>query len=68
MPPLLPLPISTSFLGRKVPSSATLDDLVSHKDITSTIQNFIDKNRLPHLLFYGPPGTGKNLNDLGYGT
>lgn len=42
----------------------TLDDLVSHKDITSTIQNFIDKNRLPHLLFYGPPGTGKTSTIL----
>ncbi|KAJ7577016.1 P-loop containing nucleoside triphosphate hydrolase protein [Mycena floridula] len=37
----------------------TLDDVVSHKDITTTIEKFIDKNRLPHLLFYGPPGTGK---------
>lgn len=33
--------------------------MVSHNDITSTIQQFLDKNRLPHLLFYGPPGTGK---------
>lgn len=23
------------------------------------VERFIDKNRLPHLLFYGPPGTGK---------
>ncbi|KAH9036432.1 P-loop containing nucleoside triphosphate hydrolase protein [Lactarius hengduanensis] len=37
----------------------TLDDVVSHKDITGTIEKFIEKNRLPHLLFYGPPGTGK---------
>ncbi|KAI0272503.1 P-loop containing nucleoside triphosphate hydrolase protein [Gloeopeniophorella convolvens] len=37
----------------------TLDDVVSHKDITNTIEKFIEKNRLPHLLFYGPPGTGK---------
>jgi replication factor C subunit 3/5 len=37
----------------------TLDDVVSHQDITSTIERFIEKNRLPHLLFYGPPGTGK---------
>ncbi|CCF48278.1 hypothetical protein NDA11_002094 [Ustilago hordei] len=43
---------------------ATLEDLVSHKDITSTIQNFIDRNRLPHLLFYGPPGTGKTSTIL----
>ncbi|KAI6114862.1 P-loop containing nucleoside triphosphate hydrolase protein [Pisolithus croceorrhizus] len=42
----------------------TLDDVVSHKDITTTIENFIAKNRLPHLLFYGPPGTGKTSTIL----
>jgi replication factor C subunit 3/5 len=41
-----------------------LDDVVSHKDITTTIVKFIDKNRLPHLLFYGPPGTGKTSTIL----
>eukprot|EP00916_Digyalum_oweni_P004251 GHVL01007484.1.p1 GENE.GHVL01007484.1~~GHVL01007484.1.p1 ORF type:complete len:304 (+),score=59.38 GHVL01007484.1:206-1117(+) len=24
-----------------------------------SVQTFVDKNRLPHLLFHGPPGTGK---------
>ncbi|PWN46845.1 putative RFC3-DNA replication factor C, 40 kDa subunit [Violaceomyces palustris] len=43
---------------------ATLDDLVSHKDITATVESFIEKNRLPHLLFYGPPGTGKTSTIL----
>lgn len=61
----------------------TLDDVVSHKDITSTsklrfllpvqfveaditrpVERFIEKNRLPHLLFYGPPGTGKTSTIL----
>ncbi|KAJ3933126.1 MAG: P-loop containing nucleoside triphosphate hydrolase protein [Lentinula lateritia] len=42
----------------------TLNDVVSHKDITSTIEKFIEKNRLPHLLFYGPPGTGKTSTIL----
>ncbi len=23
------------------------------------MKRFVEKNRLPHLLFYGPPGTGK---------
>ncbi|OZJ05690.1 hypothetical protein BZG36_01418 [Bifiguratus adelaidae] len=41
-----------------------LSDLVSHKDITSTIERFIDENRLPHLLLYGPPGTGKTSTIL----
>ncbi|RUP50097.1 P-loop containing nucleoside triphosphate hydrolase protein [Jimgerdemannia flammicorona] len=43
---------------------ATLEDLVSHEDITSTINRFIDEDRLPHLLLYGPPGTGKTSTIL----
>ncbi|KIM44698.1 hypothetical protein M413DRAFT_442653 [Hebeloma cylindrosporum] len=42
----------------------TLEDVVSHKDIINTIERFIEKNRLPHLLFYGPPGTGKTSTIL----
>ncbi|KIJ55338.1 hypothetical protein M422DRAFT_199503 [Sphaerobolus stellatus SS14] len=42
----------------------TLNDVVSHQQITSTIEKFIEKNRLPHLLFYGPPGTGKTSTIL----
>ncbi|KAJ1538553.1 hypothetical protein HK405_013723, partial [Cladochytrium tenue] len=41
-----------------------LDELISHKDIISTITRFIDENKLPHLLFYGPPGTGKTSTIL----
>jgi replication factor C subunit 3/5 len=36
-----------------------LDELLSHQDIIQTINNFIEKNSLPHLLFHGPAGTGK---------
>lgn len=42
----------------------SLDELVSHKDIISTITRFVDQDRLPHLLFYGPPGTGKTSTIL----
>ncbi|KZT39397.1 P-loop containing nucleoside triphosphate hydrolase protein [Sistotremastrum suecicum HHB10207 ss-3] len=42
----------------------TLDDVVSHKSITTTIEKFIEGNRLPHMLFYGPPGTGKTSTIL----
>ncbi|KAG9297769.1 hypothetical protein G9A89_011284 [Geosiphon pyriformis] len=42
----------------------TLNDLVSHKHITATIEKFIDQQRLPHLLLYGPPGTGKTSTIL----
>lgn len=37
----------------------SMDDLVSHDQIVSTINRFIKEKSLPHLLFYGPPGTGK---------
>ncbi|KAG5684672.1 hypothetical protein PVAND_013889 [Polypedilum vanderplanki] len=43
---------------------ATLDDLISHEDIISTIKKFIDQDQLPHLLFYGPAGTGKTSTIL----
>jgi DNA polymerase III delta prime subunit len=36
--------------------SAPSNDLV--------VEKFIEKNRLPHLLFYGPPGTGKTSTIL----
>lgn len=38
---------------------SSLDDIISHNHIISTLQTFIDNNCLPHLLFYGQPGTGK---------
>ncbi|EIM23986.1 P-loop containing nucleoside triphosphate hydrolase protein [Wallemia mellicola CBS 633.66] len=41
-----------------------LDDVVSHTEIIQTINQFIQKQRLPHLLFYGPPGTGKTSTIL----
>jgi len=42
----------------------TLEDLVSHEHIISTIEKFIATDHLPHLLFYGPPGTGKTSTIL----
>ncbi|XP_018017644.1 replication factor C subunit 5 [Hyalella azteca] len=42
----------------------TLDELVSHEHIISTIEKFIKEDHLPHLLFYGPPGTGKTSTIL----
>jgi len=41
-----------------------LSDLISHKDIISTISKFVAEDRLPHLLLYGPPGTGKTSTIL----
>jgi replication factor C subunit 3/5 len=37
----------------------TLDDVISHKVIISTLKKLIKKNNMPQLLFCGPPGTGK---------
>lgn len=31
---------------------------------TSSVQRFINEDKLPHLLFYGPPGTGKTSTIL----
>lgn len=42
----------------------TLEDLVAHEAIISTIRRFVDEKKLPHLLFYGPPGTGKTSTIL----
>ncbi|KAA0189291.1 Replication factor C subunit 5, partial [Fasciolopsis buskii] len=43
---------------------SSLDELISHGDISKTISRFIAQSRLPHLLFYGPPGTGKTSTIL----
>lgn len=37
----------------------TLKDMISHEDILSTINLFVEKKNIPHFLFHGPPGTGK---------
>lgn len=37
----------------------SLNDILSHDEIISTIKTFIKNRCLPHLLLYGPPGTGK---------
>ncbi|KAI9299613.1 YNL290Wp-like protein [Cunninghamella echinulata] len=42
----------------------SLDQVVSHEEITDTLKTFMERNRLPHLLFYGPPGTGKTTTIL----
>ncbi|KAJ2949162.1 hypothetical protein O0L34_g6103 [Tuta absoluta] len=41
-----------------------LEDLVSHDEIVRTINQFMQENQMPHLLFYGPPGTGKTSTIL----
>ncbi|WFD40648.1 Subunit of heteropentameric Replication factor C (RF-C) [Malassezia japonica] len=38
---------------------SSLDEIMSHAHITSTLEKFVAADQLPHLLFYGPPGTGK---------
>lgn len=36
-----------------------LKEMVSHEEILKTINLFLEKKNIPHLLFHGPPGTGK---------
>ncbi|KAL0221882.1 hypothetical protein RCL1_001736 [Eukaryota sp. TZLM3-RCL] len=43
---------------------SSLDDIIAHSDIMSTLRQLLNSNRLPHLLFYGPPGTGKTSTVL----
>lgn len=38
--------------------------IIYTNDWSFTVEKFIEKNRLPHLLFYGPPGTGKTSTIL----
>ncbi|KPI86096.1 putative replication factor C subunit 3 [Leptomonas seymouri] len=38
---------------------STLDSVVAHEDILSTLRHLMNSGNMPHLLFYGPPGTGK---------
>ena len=38
---------------------SSINSIIYHEKITKTIVNFLEVNKLPHLLFYGPPGTGK---------
>jgi len=51
---ILSVPVRRSLVPLNVPP--TLD--------YTPVEKFIEKNRLPHLLFYGPPGTGKTSTIL----
>lgn len=37
----------------------SLNDILSHHDIVTSMKNFIKTSSLPNILFHGPPGTGK---------
>jgi replication factor C subunit 3/5 len=37
----------------------SLNDIISHPMIISTLKNFIVKKQFPHIILRGPPGTGK---------
>jgi replication factor C subunit 3/5 len=41
-----------------------LSDVLSHKEIISTIGQLMARGEMPHLLLYGPPGTGKTSTIL----
>ena len=58
----------TNFQSNKTTSSLpliekyrpnSLSEIVSHEDILSTINLFVERKTIPHFLFHGPPGTGK---------
>lgn len=43
---------------------SSIQNIIYHEKITKTIVNYLEANKLPHLLFYGPPGTGKTSSIL----
>ena len=45
------------FVEKYRPNS--LEGIIAHDEIITTIKKFIETKRMPHLLFHGPPGTGK---------
>jgi len=38
----------------------SLKEVLSQEAVTSVLQEAVEKNLVPHMLFYGPPGTGKS--------
>lgn len=42
----------------------TLTSIVSHAHITDTLNNLIEGDRFPNMIFYGPSGTGKTTTIL----
>ncbi len=38
---------------------SSIPNIIYHNKISKAIVNYMENNKLPHLLFYGPPGTGK---------
>lgn len=55
---------STAAAGAALPliekyRPTSLNEIVSHEDILSTINLFVERKTIPHFLFHGPPGTGK---------
>ncbi len=44
----------------------SVKSILYHDKIKISIENYINNNKLPHLLFYGPPGTGKTSTIITY--
>lgn len=41
-----------------------VDEIISHKEIIKSLNIFVEKKSLPHLLFFGPSGSGKTSTIL----
>jgi replication factor C subunit 3/5 len=43
-----------------------IKDILCHSKIINVLQNYLNQNKLPHLVFYGPPGTGKTSTIIAF--
>lgn len=42
----------------------TLDDVIGQEHVTASLKGFIQKDKVPHMLFTGPAGTGKTTTAI----
>lgn len=56
--------ISTSQFEGNLSSPPPVQATDPSPSLPLAVDQFISKNRVPHLLFYGPPGTGKTSTIL----
>ncbi len=54
-----PIKKETHYLWVEKYRPVTLESYIGNQQLKDTVNNYIKKHDIPHLLFYGTPGTGK---------